>query len=94
MIKAGADVNVVNNNGDSALSLSANKGNLNKIALKRSRRIYLWLFSDLGLEKAVELLIESGADINVDGKSGGLILLKASASGNITLSNGKNSNLL
>jgi len=92
-IQAGADMNIKNEDGETALTLASSMGLTDIVELLidagvnvNAKSEYLgmtalMLASEFGHLDIVELLIEAGADVNIKNKSGGTALSLASIKG-------------
>lgn len=82
LIEHGADANVVNSLNNSALILAISKGNLiekfQNIVQKKLKKAILFCIE---FDKAAELLIKNGADVNVAGQHGQTALICAAEKG-------------
>lgn len=83
LIKSGANVNTMDNDGYTPLLIAAKKGNWTNNFNKRLFFIKLNHFCDLGHEKVVALLLDNGANINVADKDGRSPLFVAAIIGNM-----------
>lgn len=85
LVNHGADINIKNNHDDSALSEAAYSSDTRvvKFLLSKGADIKtcgaksLWIAGRLGSPEVVDLLLDSGIDINVKGVDGGSALIAA-----------------